>query len=143
MSVINTRTFWPILARFMDYYSQFWGPGVNSTINEPRSAFSCRSLALTVFVDCDPFCGLLLTVLGVPMRFPWFSNPKVCLRVGRQGSQFGRIWPVSWTITQFWGPEVISTIDEHRGAFKCQSSTLIILANSGPFRRLLLTVLGS
>ena len=28
--------FWPILARFMDYYSPFWGPGVISTINEPR-----------------------------------------------------------------------------------------------------------
>ena len=27
--------FWPILARFMDYYSLFWGPGVISTINEP------------------------------------------------------------------------------------------------------------
>ena len=24
----------------------------------------------------------------------------------------GRFWPVSWNITQFWGPEVISTIDE-------------------------------
>ena len=116
---------------------------MNSTINEPRGAFSCRSLALVVFVDCDPFCGLLLTVLGVPMRFPWFSNPKVCLRVGRQDSQFGRIWPVSWTITQFWGPEVISTIVELRGAFKCQSTTLTILANSGPFRGLLLTVLVS
>ena len=27
--------FWPILARFMDYYSPFWGPEVISTINEP------------------------------------------------------------------------------------------------------------
>jgi hypothetical protein len=27
----------------------------------------------------------------------------------------GRFRPVSWTITQFWGPEVISTIDEPRG----------------------------
>ena len=26
--------FWPIQARFMDYYSLFWGPGVISTINE-------------------------------------------------------------------------------------------------------------
>ena len=25
---------WPILARFVDYYSLFWGPGVISTINE-------------------------------------------------------------------------------------------------------------
>ena len=26
--------FWPILARFMDYYSLFWGPRAISTINE-------------------------------------------------------------------------------------------------------------
>ena len=31
--------FWPILARFMDYYSLLWGPGVISTINEPWGAF--------------------------------------------------------------------------------------------------------
>ena len=54
----------------------------------------------------------------------------------------GRFWPVSWTTTQFWGPEVISTIDESQGAFPCRSSTLTILADSGPFRALLLTVLG-
>ena len=28
--------FWPILARFMDYYSLFWGPGVISMIDEPK-----------------------------------------------------------------------------------------------------------
>ena len=27
--------FGPILARFVDYYSLFWGPSVLSTINEP------------------------------------------------------------------------------------------------------------
>ena len=27
--------FWPILARFMDYYSLFWGPRVLSMNNEP------------------------------------------------------------------------------------------------------------
>ena len=53
----------------------------------------------------------------------------------------GRFWPVSWTITQFWGPEVISTIDESQGAFPCRSSTLTILADSGPFGALLLTIL--
>ena len=43
----------------------------------------------------------------------------------------------------FWGLGVISTICELRGAFTCQPSTLIIFANSGPFRGLLLPVLGS
>ena len=55
---------------------------------------------------------------------------------------FGRFWPVSWTITQFWGPEVISTTDEPKGAFTCRLSTLTIWANSGSFHALLLTGLG-
>ena len=37
---------WPILARFMDYYSLFWGPGVVSMITEPWGAFTCRSSTL-------------------------------------------------------------------------------------------------
>ena len=56
--------FWLILARFMDYYSLFWGPGVISMINEPWSAFTLRSSTLAVFIDSDPFHGLLLTHLG-------------------------------------------------------------------------------
>ena len=56
---------------------------------------------------------------------------------------FGRFWPVSWTITLFLGPGVISMIDEHRGAFMCLSSTLAVLDDSGPFCGLLLTVLGT
>src|SRR3954463_117257 len=43
----------------------------------------------------------------------------------------------------FWGPGVISMIDEPRGAFTCRSSTLAVLADSGPFHGQLLTVLGS
>ena len=34
--------FWPILTRFLDYYSLFWGPGVISMIKEPQGAFMCR-----------------------------------------------------------------------------------------------------
>ena len=57
--------FWPILARFVDYYSLFGGPGVISTIDEPRGAFMCRSSTLAVWADSGPFLGLLLS-LGVP-----------------------------------------------------------------------------
>ena len=71
----------------MDYYSLFWGPGVISTIDEPRGAFTCRSSTLAVFIDSDPFRGLLLTILGVLKRCPWLSNPKVCIRVDRKESQ--------------------------------------------------------
>ena len=60
---------WPILARFVDYYSLFWGPGVMSTSNEPCGAFTCRSSTLAVLADSDPFHGLLLTVLGPQTGF--------------------------------------------------------------------------
>jgi hypothetical protein len=54
--------FWPILARFVDYYSPFWGPGVVSTFDEPRGALTCWSSTLAVLADSNPFRGLLLTV---------------------------------------------------------------------------------
>ena len=41
-----------------------WGPRLISMINEPWTAFSCRSLTLVVFADSGPFLGLLLTDLG-------------------------------------------------------------------------------
>ena len=49
--------FWPILARFVDYYSLFWGPRVISKIDEPRSEFTCPSSTLAVLADSDPFRG--------------------------------------------------------------------------------------
>ena len=59
----------------MDYYSLFWGPGVISTINESRGAFTFRSSTLAVFIDSDPFYGLLLTVLG-PKAISIVDEPK-------------------------------------------------------------------
>ena len=56
--------FWPILARFLDYYSLFWGPEAISIVVEPQGALMFRSLALTVLADSGPFIGLLLTILG-------------------------------------------------------------------------------
>ena len=56
--------FWPILARFMNYYSLFWGPRVISTINKPWGVFTCRLSTLAVLADSDPFLGLLIIVLG-------------------------------------------------------------------------------
>ena len=61
--------FWPILARFMDYYSLFLGPEVISTINKPWDVFTCRSSILLVLADSGPFHGLLLTVLGSQSDF--------------------------------------------------------------------------
>ena len=69
---------------------------------------------------------------------------KVRLRAGHQHSQF---WLILARFVDYysllWGPRVISTIDEPRGAFTCRSSTLEVLADSDQFRGLLLTVLGS
>ena len=43
----------------------------------------------------------------------------------------------------FFGPKAISKVVEPEGAITCRSSTLTVLADSGPFHGLLLTVLGS
>ena len=70
--------FLPILARFVDYYSLFWGPGVISTINEPWGAFTFRSSTLAVLADSEPFCGLLLTILG-PKQISIVVEPQGAL----------------------------------------------------------------
>ena len=71
-------------------------------------------------------------------------NPKVRLHVGHHHSQFWSILPrfVDY-YSLFWGPGVISTINEPWCAYMLWSSTLAVLADSDPFRGLLLTVLGS
>ena len=68
--------FLSILTLFMDYYSRCWGPIAISMVVEPQGALTCRSSTLAVFLDSDPFHGLLLN-FGVPKRFPWLSNPGV------------------------------------------------------------------
>jgi hypothetical protein len=100
----------------MDYYSLYWGPEAISIVVEPQGVLTYWSSTLAVLADSGPFHGLLLTVLGP-------------------------ILAVSWTITLFWGLGVISRIDEPWGAFTCRSSTLTYLADSCPFRALLLSVL--
>ena len=96
--------FRPILTRFVDYYLLFWGPGVISTIDEPR-------VRLRVLRPHSRFLSILA-------RFMDYYSP-------------------------FCGHEVISIVIEPQGALTFRSSTLILLANFGPFRGLLLTVLGS
>ena len=61
--------FWPILVRFMHYYSVFWGPRAISTIDDPRGAFTCPSSTLIVLANSDPFHGPLLIVLGSQSDF--------------------------------------------------------------------------
>ena len=115
MSVINNHSFcrfWPVswtivepgvrlhvghqysrflssLARFVDYYSPFWGPKEISMVVEPQGVLMCRSSTLTILANSGPFRGLLLTILarfGVPERFSRLTIPMVCLHVRRQYS---------------------------------------------------------
>ena len=63
--VVHQRSqFWPILTRFVEYYSLFLGPGVISTIDEPQGALTCRSSTLAVLAGSGLLLVLLLTVLG-------------------------------------------------------------------------------
>ena len=140
--VVKTRRlgrFWPVSWTI----TQFWGPEVISTINKPHGAFKCRSSTLVVFIDSGPFHGLLLIFLGSQSDFHGCRTPRCAYVSVVNNRSFGRFWPVSLTITQCWAHVVISTTDEHRGEFTCRSSTLTILADSGTFCALLLTVVGS
>ena len=56
--------FWPILARFLDYYSPFWGARAISLVVEPQEALTCRSSTLAVLDYSSPFRGRLLTIWG-------------------------------------------------------------------------------
>ena len=105
-------------------------PGVHLHVGHQHSLFLS---ILTCFVHYySPFWG--------PRAIPRLTIPGVHLCVGHQHSQF---WPILAHFfdyySLFWGPGVISTIDEPWGAFAGWSSTLIVLADSGPFHGLLLS----
>ena len=91
--------FWPILVRFVHYYSAFWGPKAISTIDEPR-------VRLCVCRQHSQFCPILTSFVD-------YYSP-------------------------FWGPEAISIVVEPQGVLTRWSSTLAVLADSGPFLRLLI-----
>ena len=111
----------------MDYYSSFWCTEAISIVVEPRGALTCRSSTLAVLANSGLFHGLLLTVLGSQRDFHGCRTPRCAYVLVVKNRSLGRFWPISWTITQFWVPEVISTIDEPLGAFTCRSSGLTIL----------------
>ena len=70
-----------------------------------------------------------------------YTGVRLC--VGHQHSQFWRILAHFLDYySPFWGPEAISIVVEPQGAFTFRSSTLAVLADSEPFRGLLLTILG-
>ena len=128
---------------FVDYYSPFLGPEAISIVVEPQDVLMCWSSTLVVLADSGPFHGLLLTVLGSQSDVHGCRTPRCAYVSVINNDSLGQFWPISWTITLFWGLGVNSTIDEPRGAFTCRSSTLTYSGNSDPFRTLLLNVLGT
>ena len=135
--------FWPILTRFVEYYSLFSGPGAISIVVEPQGALTCQSSKIIVLADFGPFHALLLTALrpGVisTIEEPWGaltcrSSTLAILSILTRFMQ---------NYAPFWGPKVISMVVDPQGVLTCRSSTLAVLADSGPFHGLLLTVLGS
>ena len=106
--------FWPILARFVDYYSLFCGPGVISTIDESRGVFSCRLSTLTILADSGQFHGLSLIHL-VSLNDFHESRIPGCVHVSDTNNRsFGRFWPVSWTITHHFGvPKRFPWLSKH------------------------------
>ena len=108
---------------------------------ETHGALTCRSSTLAVLADSGPFHGLLLTVLGSKSDFHDYRI-LACVYVSvintRSVADSGPFLGLL-----FWVPEAISIVVEPQGALTCRSSTLAILADFGPFRGLLLTILGS
>ena len=118
--------YWPILTRFMDYYSPFWGPEAIFIVVEPQGALACRSSTLAVLADSSLFRGLLLTVLGSRV-ISTINEPWVALRVDHQHSRFLSILTCFVDYySPFWGPKAISMIVEPQGALTCRSSTLAV-----------------
>ena len=66
---LQLSQFCPILARFVDYYSTFWGPLAIFIVVEPQGVLTSWSSTLPVLADSGPFLGLLLTVLGSRSAF--------------------------------------------------------------------------
>ena len=127
--------------------------GLLLTVLGSQSDFhGCRTprCAYVSVINTHIFCRILSVsctitqYFGDPEGFPPLMNPGVHLCVCRQHSQF---WPILTCFmdyySRFWGPEVISIVVELQGVLTCWSSTLAVLADSGPFHGLLLTVLGS
>ena len=140
--VIKNRSlgrFWPIFWTI----TQFWVPEVISTIDEPLGAFTCRSSGLTILPILVCFVHYYSPFWG-PRAISTIDDPRLSLRIRRQHSKF---WPILTRLVDyyspFWCPEVISIVVESQGALTCRSSTLAVLADSGLFHGLLLTVLMS
>ena len=94
--------FWPILTRFVDYYSPFWGPEAISIVGEPQGALTCRSSTIAVWADFGPFLALLLS-FGGPAVISTIDELRGAFTCRSPTHNFGRLWSVSCTITHRFG----------------------------------------
>ena len=72
-------------------------------INEPQGVLTRPSSTLAVLADSGPFHGLLLNILGSQIDFHDWRTPRCAYVSVINTRSFGRVWPVSWTITHFLG----------------------------------------
>ena len=135
--------FWPILARYLDYYSAF---GSKCDFHDLRTPW-CVYVSVN---DTHNFGQFLVCFVYYyspfwrPRAISIIYNPWVRLRFCRQHSQF---WPILTRFVDYYSPfrapEAISIVVEPQGVLTCWSSTLAVWDDSGLFHGLLLTVLGS
>ena len=130
--VINTHSFgrfWPVSWTITVY----WGLGVISTIDEPLGAFTCGHQHSHIRPILVRFVHYYSAFWG-PEAISTIDEPRVRLCICRQHSQF---CPILTSFVDyyspFWGPEAISIVVELQGVLTCWSSTLAVLADSGPF----------
>ena len=142
MSVIHTRSF-----------CRFWSVSCTITydfgVSESFPRLMNPDMCLRVGHQHSHIRAILIRFVHYYSTF-WgpgaiftINNPRVLLHVRRQHSQF---WPILTHFMDyyslFWGPEAISIVFEPpRGAYLSIINSRI-LADSGPFHGLLLTVLG-
>ena len=90
--------FWLILARFVDYYSPFWGPRAITTINDSRGVFTCGSSTLAILAESGPFHGLLVTFWGSGEIYRIYETRGAFTCRSLTLEFLVQIWPVLWTI---------------------------------------------
>ena len=111
---------------------------------EPWGVLTVRSSKLTVLTYFGQFSMLLLTVLGVPRRFKHSRNPGSANGEVTKTRSFDLLWPVFYAFTHsFGGSAPIRTFRQPWGPLTGRSPKPIVLADSGQFSMVLLTVLGS
>ena len=95
--------FCPILARFMGYYSPFWGSCAISLLVELQGPITClrASHRHSPFWLIRPVSWAIAHLFEVLERFPRLMIPEVRLRVGHQHLQF---WPILVHFMDYYSP---------------------------------------